>query len=55
MVAGSFLFFALFWLEIASTCGISLELLSLQNRVLKVILEALLESKSELENMRFYE
>ena len=30
MVAGSFLFFAPFWLEIASTRGILLELLSLQ-------------------------
>ena len=30
MVAGSFLFFALFWLEIASNRGILLELLSLQ-------------------------
>ena len=30
MVAGPFLFFALFWFEIASTRGILLELLSLQ-------------------------
>ena len=30
MVAGSFLFFVPFWLEIASTCGTFMELLSLQ-------------------------
>ena len=30
MVAGSFLFFALFWLEIASNRGTFMELLSLQ-------------------------
>ena len=48
MVSGSFLFFAPFWLEITSTRGILLELLSLQNRVLEVLLEAPLEAKSEL-------
>ena len=43
MVAGSFLFFALFWLCIASNRGILLELLSLQKSSFESAFGSLLE------------